>query len=63
MITLFLTIIAGILNAAMDSIAMKYNKSIFPKLFPTKDQFFNPLVSWKNKKVSLIYPMKLLWKK
>lgn len=49
MITLFLTIIAGILNAAMDSIAMKYNKSIFPKLFPTKDQFFNPLVSWKNK--------------
>lgn len=49
MITLFLTIFAAILNAVMDTIAIKYNKSIFPKLFPTKNQFFNPSVSWKNK--------------
>lgn len=49
MITIFLVILAGILNASMDVVSFKWDKSIFKKKLNKYAQFLDPKISWKNK--------------
>jgi len=49
MISIIFIILAGILNASMDVITYKWDKSIFKKKLNKYSQFFNPKISWTNK--------------
>jgi hypothetical protein len=49
MISLVLVILAGIMNAVMDVISIRYNTSIFKYLPKKWNYFFNPSLSWRNK--------------
>ena len=49
MITLLLIIVAGFFAASMNSVRVHYRKSVFSKWFPSKRNFFDEGVSWKNK--------------
>lgn len=49
MITLLLIVVAGFFAASMNSVRVHYRKSVFSKWFPSKRNFFDESVSWKNK--------------
>lgn len=49
MITIVLIIIASFFAASMTSVRVHYRKSLFSKWFPTRRNFFDESVSWKNK--------------
>jgi hypothetical protein len=54
MVSLILFIIASILNSIMDTLFDHFGVSIFKKLNPN---FWNPMISWKNSKKILGYPI------
>jgi hypothetical protein len=49
MISIILVFLAGILNASMDVVSSRWDKSIFKKKFIKYEKFFNPKISWLNK--------------
>ena len=49
MISILLLVVAGFFAASMHSVRVHYRKSLFSKWFPTKRNFFDESVSWKNK--------------
>ena len=49
MISLIFMILAGILNATMDVVIYRWDKSFFKKKLSKYSQFFNPKESWRNK--------------
>ena len=56
--SLFLLALAGMFNAAMDSIATRYSRSVFSKLNP---QFWNPEISWENMWLMPLQPSPNYW--
>lgn len=46
---MILILLAGFFAASMHSVRVHYRKSLYSKWFPTKRNFFDESISWKNK--------------
>ena len=58
MISLILCLVLGIVDAAKDIITFRFKQSVFYNL---NRQFWDPLVSWKNKYKTPLTPFKPKW--
>lgn len=58
MISLILCLVLGILDAAKDIITFRFKQSVFYNL---NHQFWDPLISWKNKYKVPLTPYKPKW--
>jgi hypothetical protein len=58
MVSLIFSLLLGIIDAAKDIITFRYKQSVFYKF---NHQFWDPLVSWKNKYKTPLTPFKPKW--